>query len=87
MASAIACLHVADIQHCDLKPDNIFFGRDGDVRVADFGTTPVSSRSVTAAVFVTPNIVVLSSSTQVSPTKVHHGLRAVGCEVILEDKI
>jgi len=37
VASALACLHRADIQHCDLKPDNVFFGQDGLVRVADFG--------------------------------------------------
>ena len=37
VASAMACLHRADIQHCDLKPDNVFFGQDGHVRVADFG--------------------------------------------------
>ena len=37
IASAMACLHHADIQHRDLKPDNVFFGFDGDIRIADFG--------------------------------------------------
>ena len=37
IAAGVACMHNADIQHCDLKPDNIFIGRDGDVRIADFG--------------------------------------------------
>eukprot|EP00750_Incisomonas_marina_P025457 INCI548.1.p1 GENE.INCI548.1~~INCI548.1.p1 ORF type:complete len:524 (-),score=76.73 INCI548.1:677-2248(-) len=44
IASAMACLHHADIQHRDLKPDNVFFGFDGDIRIADFG---VANKSTT----------------------------------------
>eukprot|EP00750_Incisomonas_marina_P027721 INCI6225.9.p1 GENE.INCI6225.9~~INCI6225.9.p1 ORF type:complete len:523 (+),score=71.85 INCI6225.9:716-2284(+) len=42
-AAGIACLHNVDIQHCDLKPENIFFGQDGHVRVADFGISNKST--------------------------------------------
>ena len=37
LASAVAALHSADIQHCDIKPENIFLGFDSNIRLADFG--------------------------------------------------
>lgn len=42
-------MHHADIQHCDLKPDNVFFGRDGDVRIADFGISNKSTKRIHGA--------------------------------------
>lgn len=35
--SGIAAIHAAGIIHCDIKPDNILWGLDNSVKIADFG--------------------------------------------------
>jgi hypothetical protein len=37
LASALSYAHEQDIIHCDFKPSNAFLGRDGKVKVLDFG--------------------------------------------------
>jgi len=37
IADALAHAHAAGIYHCDLKPSNVMVGRDGRIRVLDFG--------------------------------------------------
>ena len=37
MVSALHCLHRQGIIHRDIKPENILIGRDGSVKLADFG--------------------------------------------------
>ncbi len=49
IASAVSCIHGANIQHCDLKPDNVFFGQDGHTRLADFGISNKSTRRIKGA--------------------------------------
>ena len=38
IVSAICYLHNRNIVHCDLKPENILLGRNGHVKLADFGS-------------------------------------------------
>jgi serine/threonine protein kinase len=37
LAAALSYAHSQDIVHCDFKPSNAFLGRDGKVKVLDFG--------------------------------------------------
>ena len=48
VAGALAYAHCADVAHRDIKPDNIFVTRNGDVRLLDFGIARIKNSTMTA---------------------------------------
>ncbi len=57
IAGALAYAHSRDVVHRDIKPANIMLGKDGQIKVADFGVARVmsSSRTETGVVLGTPS--------------------------------
>jgi formylglycine-generating enzyme required for sulfatase activity len=48
IADGLTHAHAADVFHCDLKPSNVMVGRDGRVRVVDFGIARTARDGVDA---------------------------------------
>ena len=77
-ANGLAAAHERGIIHRDLKPDNLFIGRDGRLKILDFGLARVTemespaqagTEAPTAAIETTPGVV-MGSAGYMSPEQV-----------------
>jgi len=68
MLAALAAAHRAGMVHRDIKPENVLIGRDGSVKVADFGLV----RATASAPKTTGNVI-LGTVAYLSPEQVETG--------------
>ncbi len=54
VAIALEACHKVDVVHCDLKPQNVFLGGEGEVYVLDFGVAALGGRTVARAMPAAP---------------------------------
>ena len=45
VARGLAHIHLYQVMHCDLKPDNILVSRDGAYKIGDLGQVAMESKN------------------------------------------
>ena len=66
VCEGLACAHEEQVVHCDLKPANILFDKEGHAKVADFGIAHVSGEMLTRS-WMTPAGFVAGTLPYMSP--------------------
>lgn len=69
-AQGLAFAHEQGLVHRDIKPANLLFGRDGRVRIADFGI----ARAVAEAAWTEPEGVLIGTTRYAAPEQAQEGL-------------
>lgn len=66
VAKALGCAHTKGVIHRDVKPDNVLVGKDGSIKLADFGL----ARAVLHARRLTRNGIALGTPDYIAPEQI-----------------
>ena len=71
LAAALASAHAKGIVHRDLKPDNVMRGRDGHVKVLDFGLARISAEMMEGAPRLTQPGMLIGTPAYMAPEQIN----------------
>jgi predicted Ser/Thr protein kinase len=71
LAAALASAHASGIVHRDLKPDNVMRGRDGRLKILDFGLAQIESTYGAASPRVTQTGVMVGTPAYMAPEQIN----------------
>jgi serine/threonine-protein kinase len=73
LCEALTYAHDKGVVHCDIKPANVLFDEDGEVRLADFGIAHVSEQMMTRQLFTATGVAM--GTVQYMPPEQLEGVR------------